>query len=63
MLTLGIPFSNHINVLNAPSHYSSDSSICFNGSGHITVSKERNCSNNITSCKKSNANMFVRIWY
>jgi hypothetical protein len=28
MLTLCIPFSNHINILNAPSHYSSDSSIC-----------------------------------
>lgn len=63
MLTLGIPFSNHINVLNATSHYNSDSNICFNGSNHRTVSKEHHYSNNFTSCKKSNANVFVRILY
>ena len=59
--TLGIPFSNHINVLNSTCHYNSDISICFNGSDHSTVSTERNSSNNLTSCKKSNANVFARI--
>ena len=53
MLTLGIPFSNHINVLNATSDYNSDNSIYFNGSNHSTVSREHKCSNKFTSCKKS----------
>lgn len=62
MLTLGIPFTNHIKV-NATSHYNSDNSICFNGSDHSTVSKEHNCGNSFRNCKKSNANVFTRILY
>ena len=61
MLTLDIPFTNHIKVLNGTSHYNSDNSICFNGSDHSTVSKEHNCRNSFTNCKKSNANVFARI--
>jgi len=53
MLTLGIPFSNHINVLNVTGYYNSDSSICFDGSDHSTVSKEHNCSNNFLQAVRS----------
>lgn len=60
MLTLGIPFSNH-KCLNVTSHYNSESTVCFIGSGHSTVSKESNYSNNLTSCKKYSANVFARI--